>query len=287
MSRRSKKTFPPGTFIPTPQRLVAIGHLCLAFSLMLWYLFQPFMGEYFMLRSRMLLYEYAMGTSEMLKARPGQEAKLERQALRFKQLPEKQREMLQQDYRILQNYAQRPVLQKIEEGVRFLIQKIPPFEQAWIFFSITIAILILLKIEGAKQAAWLLPLITLAYALDNQWTGKFPQSPSDYSLFPTEETLIRDYLTEPFATTPLAQKQQLEKGWQRYLIDHWSYPIPSSEEHRGEEAEFNFTIARLSLLHNQPLFQWIRGKFHERLGWLSLFVYFLWNILFVWIIIVD
>ena len=63
MTRRRKKTFPPGTFIPTPQRLMAIAQLCIAFSLLLWYAMQPFMGEYFDLRSRMLLYEYAMGTS--------------------------------------------------------------------------------------------------------------------------------------------------------------------------------------------------------------------------------
>ena len=63
-----RKTFPPGTFIPTSQRLMAIGQLCLVFSLMLWYMIQPFMGEYFALRSRMLLYEYVMGTSEILKS---------------------------------------------------------------------------------------------------------------------------------------------------------------------------------------------------------------------------
>ena len=61
MSSRSRKTFPPGTFIPTSQRLMAIGQLCIAFSLMIWYLTQPFMGEYFALRSRMLYMNMYMG----------------------------------------------------------------------------------------------------------------------------------------------------------------------------------------------------------------------------------
>ncbi len=174
----SKKTHSPDPSIPFLQRLMVILQLCLAFSLMLWYLIQPFMGEYFVLRSRMLLYEYVMGTSEILKGRPGQEDKLVRQSQRFEQLPEARRQMLEWDYQMIKNYAQRPAWQKIKDGLRILIQDIPPFEQAWIFFSIVIGILILLKIEGAKQAAWLLPLIVLAYMADNQLTGKTISSSS-------------------------------------------------------------------------------------------------------------
>ena len=84
MSSRPRKSFPPGTFIPTSQRLMAIGQLCIALSLMLWYMTQPFMGEYFALRSRMLLYEYVMGTSDISKTKNGQEEKFERRRERFK-----------------------------------------------------------------------------------------------------------------------------------------------------------------------------------------------------------
>src|SRR4051812_38869550 len=111
MPSRPSKIFPPGTFIPTPQRLMAIGQLCLAFSLMLWYLTQPFMGEYFALRSRMLLYEYVMGTSDWTE----QEAKLKRQVQRFKELPEGEQRVLKEAYHHLQVYTKRPTLQKIAD----------------------------------------------------------------------------------------------------------------------------------------------------------------------------
>lgn len=214
----SRRPFPPGTFIPTPQRLLAILQLCIAFPLLLWYMTQPFMGEHFSLRSRMLLYEYVMGTSDILRSRPGQEAKLERQAQRFQQLPESERLFIKKDYQKLQNYAKRPILQKIEDGMRMLIRDIPLFEQVWLFFAILLALLILLKVEGAKQAAWLLPLITLAYVIDNQLEGRPAISSPDTPLFPTEEIIIHHYLSAPLVSHPLEQKKQLEEGWHHYLL---------------------------------------------------------------------
>lgn len=282
MSRRLRKTFPPGTFIPTTQRLMAIGQLCIAFSLMLWYLSQPFMGEYFALRSRMLLYEYAMGTSDILKNQQNQEKKLERQVERFEQLPESEQVLLKKDYRLLQAHAQRPAFQKILNGIQSLIRDVPPFEQAWIFFSITIAILILLKVEGAKQAAWLLPLIVLAYSFDNQLAGKNSTSP-DTLLFPTEKTIVQYYLTEPLASSLLKQKEQLEKGWKHYLIENWSSKTYEDENHQLEEAEFRFTLARLKLLHGQPRSEWL-NSFHEKSNPLVLFLFLIWNSLFAWVV---
>ncbi len=279
MSVRSRKTFPPGTFIPTSQRLMAIGQLCLAFSLMLWYVIQPFMGEYFSLRSRMLLYEYVMGTSDILKSRKGQEEKIERQTKRFQQLVESEQQLVKTAYQQLQAYAKRPTFQKLKDGIQTLIQKIPPFEQAWIFFSITIAILILLKVEGAQSAAWLLPLIVLAYAVDNQLTGKSPSPHPDSTLFPTEERIIEHYLNEPFSSSPRQQKEQLEKGWKRYLIENWSTNHTENEEVRVEEGEFRFTLARLNLLHGQPRTEWL-NNFHKKLGPFFLFLFLLWNVLF-------
>lgn len=285
MSRR-KKTYPPGTFIPTPQRLMAIAQLCIAFSLVLWYMFQPFMGEYFALRSRMLLYEYAMGTSEILKERPEQGEKLARQVERFEKLPEPEKAVLKKDYQQIQAYAKRPALQKIGDGLHAFILEIPPLEQAWIFFSITIAILILLKSEGARQAAWLLPLLAAAYILDNRLEGNSPYIPRDYKLFPTEEIIVNDYLTEPLSSSPVTQKQQLEEGWKRYLVDHWSQNLKQDQkesEWKVEEAEFNFTIARLNLYHGEPMKQWLRRS-HEQINTALLVCYLLWNIFFAWII---
>lgn len=281
MARRRKKTFPPGTFIPTPQRLMAIAQLCIAFSLLLWYAMQPFMGEYFDLRSRMLLYEYAMGTSTLLKSKPGHEEKSQKQAIRFEKLPEK--EMLTSDYQQLQDYAKRPVLQKIEEGFRGLIQQVPPFEQAWIFFSIVIPILLLLKREGAKQVAWLLPLLVIAYGVDNRMTGKKPAIQPDAHLFPSEEVIVTTYLDAPLGSNLQIQREQLETGWKRYLKEKWSSNLAADDNQRLEDAEYNFTIARLHTLHGQPRSEWLHS-YHEKVGLLTLLIYLIWNSTFAWIV---
>jgi len=261
------------------QRLMIITQLCLAFSLMMWYIVQPFMGEYFNLRSRMLLYEYVMGTSSVLKEQSPQ--KLERLAQRFSQLSQLEQQQIKENYQQIEAYAQRPGLQKIKDGLNRLFQQVPPFEQAWIFFSITIAILILLKREGAKQAAWLLPLIVTAYMIDNQVTGQLPSLSPDRELFPTEETIIHNYLSSSLAPKISEQKKQLEKGWRLYLIDQWSSQAGEDKEQFLEEGEFNFTLARLKRLHSQS--PWLTS-FHEKLGLTTLSCYLLWNILFAWLI---
>lgn len=269
MSSRKPKDFPPGTFIPVPQRLMAITQLCLAFSLLLWYGMQPFMGEHFALRSRMLIYEYVMGTSPSQKNSEIQK----KHANYFEKLPE--REKLLTDYQQLQTYAKRPFLQKLEGGIRGFIQQVPPFEQAWIYFSIVISIILLLKREGAKQAAWLLPLIAVAFAVDNIATGKRVTLPPDASLFPTEEVIVQNYLKEPLGTDLQTQKEQLERGWKLYLVDNWA---PNKEE-----AEYKFTVARLNLLHSQPLAEWL-NSYHEKLNPFVLLIYFLWNVAFACIV---
>ena len=266
MARRKPKTFPPGTFIPTSQRVMAIIQLCLAFSLLCWYLAQPFMGEYFNLRSRMLIYEYVM-----------------KQAERFEKLPASEKQVINNDYEKLKNYSQRPVFDKIENGIRSLIQKVPPFEQAWIFFSLFISIYILLKKEGAKSAAWLLPLIIIAYSIDNQRSGKPSDPHPDYQLFPSEQVIIRDYLKEPFSSSPTSQKEQLEKGWKNYLIEKWSTKSHENKEQQLVEGEFNFTLARLNLLHGQPRNEWL-NSYHEKLNPLLILIYFFWNVAFAWIV---
>lgn len=244
--------------IPVPQRIMAIIQLCLAFSLLLWLLGKPFFGEYFSLRSRMLPYEYVMGTSK-----------------HFEHLPTQERELIEADYRQLKAHAQRPASTKIEAGLRNLIQQVPPFEQAWIFFSIWIAIALLLNKEGARIAVWLLPVIVLAYAFDNQRSGKVLRDP-DHHLFPSEQLITEKYLQEPLSPDLRKQRKQLEQGWQRYLIAYWSKGGSLAD------AEFNFTLARLKEFQGQPMAEWLYN-FHEKQNPWVLLLYFAWNLLFAWV----
>lgn len=280
MKTQQRKEIPPEAFIPTPQRILAIIQLSIAFSALLWFFMQPFMGEYFTLRSRMLPYEYIMGTSPLLKKDELSGKKLERNSNRFQTLSDDQQQILLMDYRELSDYASRPAIQKIVDGAKVVLLTIPPFEFAWIVFSIIISILILLKYEGARAAAWLLPLIVIAYSLDNQLTGYSVTAP-DTSLFPSEERVLREYLEEPLATSPLKQKEQLERGWKNYLIREWSGDVEGTYEQKVEEGEFYFTLERLNLMHGQPRSEWL-NTFHERLNPLILLLFLVWNLFFAY-----
>ena len=171
----------------------------------------------------------------------------------------------------------------MKEGLYALLFRTPAFEMAWIFFSVTICILLLSKREGAQQTVWLLPIIILVFAVNNYLFTK-PSMPSpDEALFPTEEMLIKDYLSAPLSPSILEQKKQLEEGWKRYLIDQWtSAKVKNLESHHQfEEAEFNFTVQRLKLLHFQSQAEWL-GNFPKKSNLALLFLYFFWNIFFAW-----
>ena len=90
---------------------------------------------------------------------------------KFEQLPNTEQQLLKNDYQQLQTYAKRSTLQKIQDGILTLIRDIPPFEQAWMFFSITIALFDFIKSGRGKIGCFDLPLIVLAYTVDNQMTG--------------------------------------------------------------------------------------------------------------------
>ena len=269
--------------LATWQRIFAIIQLCLAFSLMLGYMAQPFMGEYFNLRSRMILYEYVMGKSNILNDQSPLDSQLGTQSKRFTQLALIEQQQVKKDYQSLYQYANRPILKKIEDGLRILIQAIPPFEQAWMFFSIILAILILLRKEEVQQAIWILPLVVLAYTIDNQLTGKSVVSSPDVILFPTEEMIAEHYVKEPLAKNIFKQKEQLEKGWNLYLIEKWSSNLNKPFTDLLEEGKFNFTLARLKLLQNQSPSNGL-NLFHQKVNPLWLFIYFLWNSLFAWVV---
>lgn len=263
------------------QRFLVIIQLCLAFSLVLWYVFQPFMGEYFSLRSRLLLYEYVFGNSEIFKNQADKESKLERNAQRYQQLKSSQKETIEKDYQALQNYSQRPALTKIQDGINLLFRYIPPFQLAWLFFVIIIGIMLLLQKPAAKQAAWILPLIALAYLVDNRMNGHSPALQADASLFPSENQLIAEYLPANTSKNNV-QRHELQEGWNQYLLANWTTNATESKKETAlEEAEFNFTIARLMLIRQMAPNYWL-SSFNEKSGYGVLGMYVAWNFYFAW-----
>lgn len=285
MFKKKRKDISKDTYLETPKRILAILQLCLVFSLVLWYAAQPFMGEYFSLRSDMLLYEYVMGTSDLVKSKgENEKQKLEKNQAQFKALPTLQQAFILDDYHLLQQKASRSMFTKIKQGLRALFIDIPPFELAWIFFAATVAILLLLKTEGAQQAAWLLPFIALCFAFDNIKHGASPIPSAETSLFPTEHTIVQEYLDQPLDLHPLRQQEQLQTGWNAYLIKNWIKENPSTDPRIYQDqlvaAEFKFTVARLEKRHIQGIHSPL--NFHERVHPLLLLLYLSWNFFFAW-----
>jgi|694.fasta_scaffold57634_1 cytochrome c peroxidase len=257
--KRVKREYPPGTFIPTPARVAAILQLCFAFTLILWHAGQPFMGDLFTLKSNNLIFEAVMSHAD------------------FHQLSEEEQQYFVQSYRNLQGQLKKPFHHKLKEALRRLLFDISPLEAAWIFFSIILSILLLLRFEGAKEALWLLPLLTIAYAADNRLSGKPMKASSESRLFPAESFLVDKYLHRPLSASIFEQQAQLQEGWELYLIDAWAKESPSTMleayQKQLEKGQFRFNVARLKAVISDGS----REKSREKQSLFVLALYLFWN----------
>ena len=279
--KRVKKSYPPGTFIPTPARICAILQLCIAFTMILWYVSQPFVGEIFTTKSRLLFYQDVMGIPSHDNLSPDKLARLARNAERFHALPLAQQSQLKEQYDFIEQQLQRSFWSKLVSIVNIFVYQLSLYEPLWLVLSLIIPILLLKRIEGAAQAVWLLPLLAALYAADNRWHGH-PAAPSAESrLFPSELQLIQEYSTGTLSANVLEQQTQLMDAWNRYLIIDWAKQTPSTNPttfiQQAEEGEFAFTLARIER-------RWeIAPSKHETQQPLALLaLYFFWNAYFAY-----
>jgi hypothetical protein len=274
--KTTKKIYPPGTFIPTPARLMAILQLCLAFSLLLWQASQPFMGDLFRTKSEMLIYQDVMGIPPVY----GEVTqRLNDNEQRFANLPRQLKSQIENRYLDLQSHLNTSFKEKISKLSSLFFKELSPFELAWIFFSIVISILLLKKVEGASHAVWILPLLTLLFAIHNHSTG-IKNKP--VSLFPSEELIVKNYLFENLDPAVSKQYAQLLKGWQQYLIIEWANEIPSSNKElfksQAEKGEFYFNLAQIQQQQTFP------EKTSNVISTWVLCLYCFWNFMFAWIV---
>lgn len=250
-------------------RICAIIQLCLAFSLILWVVAEPFTGEYFTTRSSLLLFQTATGKGDRFVPAD----KLARHAKRFDMLDASQQRRVLEGYRNLEDYASRPFLSKLVDSGKALFLDLSPFTQAWIFFSIAIALLLLLHISGAAAAAWLLPVITLCYVIDNQMDGASPPALAEESLLPSEHELIAQY-----------PANSLVASWQQYLIRNWAQEAPSDDPQlfleQVESGEHALTVARVERwMERNPSLR-DRPVRPTRKPWPLLAMFMAWNLSF-------
>lgn len=266
--KREKKVFPPGTFIATPVRIAAIFHLCLALSLLLWILSQPFMGDLFAVKSELILYD-------ALLTQPHQ----------IEQLSIEDAKWVTEHYDHLKEKLQLPFTAKLGSMLYLLFIKTPPLELAWLFFSIMIPLLLLMRYDGSAQVCWLLPIIVFAYSIDNLANAPPSIQASDVHLFPTEQTIIEKYLKAPLSLEIGEQQKELTQGWHRYLIQEWAHEQPGQDPSKAviqvEKGEFAFILARIKARSHDKILAIEKSDPKHSLFLLAL--YFVWNGFFAWL----
>lgn len=261
----SKKSLPANTFIPTPARTMAISQLCLSFTVLLFILGYPFTGHHYVLKSRLLVFDSVI------------------QSNLFKTLPLEEQNLLLKERNSIKARMSYPFMTKIASSINKFATT-AGFKQAWIALSIVIALLILLKVEGAALAAWVLPLLAIAYALDN-YLEEGKQFPSqEEKLFPSESLLIDKYLGQKLSGNIFNQREELLHGWHLYLIDEFIMENPATDpllfKEQVARGEFAFNLKRASLISQDP----IRKHPREKESPLLLNLYVFWNIFFAWFV---
>lgn len=248
MKRKTKK-LPDYLFAPKPIRVLAILQLCAAFVVLCWFGIAPFVQNYFSTQSQSLLIKSITGTREG--AAGNLKAQINRNQERFKELSSEDQSAIINYSHWLKQQNSYSFYQTAKSVLEIFFFKISPFTQAWIFFSIAICILLLLRIEGAAQAALILPFILIIYCLSIQLQPQGMAKPSNEDLlFPSEEFVVQEYLKESLSKKIMEQRKQLLKGWQHYVITEWAREVPSQNEEvfnqQVEKGEFAFALARLN-----------------------------------------
>ncbi|TXI39309.1 MAG: hypothetical protein E6Q59_05165 [Nitrosomonas sp.] len=264
--------------LQTSTKIVVILQLCLVFSVLMWTLAGPFSAEYFTTQSSRLMHQAVIGNVDG-------DAKQQRIFELFAKLSAEQQMEILDSYQKMQQRSDKGFWVRSGEAVAALLIHLPPFTQAWIFFSLCICIMLLLRIEGAALAAWLLPLIALVYGIDNRLSGDNRGHSFDGDLFPSEEYLVERYLGQPLTGSMNEQHQQLMSSWQRYLTVEWAHQEPSDDSAtltaQAEIGEHAFDVARLQrhiTAEQQPP---SRQGFAQK-PMALLVVYVLWNLFFAY-----
>lgn len=252
-----KKQFPEGTFLPLRQRVLSIIQLCLGFTALLYVLSTPFMGEHFTLKSKGLIYDYVINNSY------------------FEDLPLAKKEQVLNDYSSLKKAASLSFIENLRNSFDLLFFKIPIYERIWILFALIIPILLLKKVEGAKEAAWIFPLIALAFLINNH--NSYPTPSHKKQLFPKEEVLIDRYLKKSISNLTIGEQQkELTKAWQFYLVEEYAKEDRSEDpiifKAQVAKGEFAFNLSRLG---NSK-----KASGHQKQPLFLLIVYLVWNLFF-------
>jgi len=278
MFKNPKKTkhFPPGTFIPSAARVVAILHLCIAFTVLIWNLSLPFMGEAYNNRAQSLAYHSVMGGNDSIESEQIRE--------KFQNLPLNTKQNVLNGFHQLQTRESKGFFEKLLFSISIILFRLPPFEMAWLCLSFIIPIMLLKQVPSGRIASLLLPLVTLIYCADNMYFGKSPVLSRSDQLYPSENYLIEKYVEGPLSDKIMTQHAQLKNAWHLYLVNEWASPQSGSHfEQLLEDGKFSFNLARVQLM-NPPALNRL-SLTQEKEPFLYYILYLFWNALFSYTVI--
>lgn len=254
-------------------RFMTILQLCFGLSLSLYFLGYPYTGKLFKSKSDLLLIESILGKNDTLFQLDPEKAALQKrksgiQRELFHSLPQNQRESIENLHHQIQQSLQKSFSKKTAEGIELLL-KFPKLELLWAALAILLPILLLLKKPSVLPFVWLFPLITLAYAWNNQMHGLTSE---EKSLFPKDHSLMSQNSGE---------KKEWEEAWNQYLVTHWAKETPSFNRDlftlQAIKGEFFFNLARLDYFSDD-----LSRPFWEKQSLLLLTVYLIWNTYFAY-----
>jgi len=230
------------------------------------------MGDHYLSQKKVHLFEFVIGAAKGIDS-----DKQQRNQQRFDSLSESDQQVVVEGYQSLLNQQTAPFKEKFTRSIWKLLIETPAFELAWLLFTLLISLFLLLKIDGARQAVWLLPLLAAAYTVDNYFFGTLPPASSEEALFPTEEYIVAHYHKGSLSPNILEQQKELAEGWHRYLAAEWAM------DNSVESGEYTFTLARVKAIAAEKRGAAIRGANNEKESPWMLLGYVLWNFSFAWV----
>ncbi|MCB1114276.1 MAG: hypothetical protein KDK62_05925 [Chlamydiia bacterium] len=261
-------------------KVTLILHLSFAFSLFLWVLFDPFMGEHFRMEQDRLLIKNLKGDASLYsKASPSETQELKAFSKLWDRMEPGEKEFYEHEIRRFESLFEKPSLDRFFNGVFRLVFKTPFYLTAWIVLSVVISILCLKGRKRGYQTVFVLPLLVILYALDSRPSYEEP-------FIPKESVLVKKYLTVAPTGSLIEQKEKLSQAFNQYLVETWAKETPSKDP-----AIFQLQLAKGKFgLNKAKLLRRIKNNFETPItkeAPFFLWAYLIWNSLVVFILLID
>ncbi len=240
-------------------KLVVIIHLCFAFTYLSYLLLKPLLDDIFATKGKLDLIESVFQEKDL-----------------FSALPESSSQEIIQAARKIET-QKRHYLSSL---THLLSKECSTICLGWLFFSVAISLALIFCLNGAKESAYLLPLLILIYGI----TLSFTEKPSPQkTLYPSEEEVLNGYSSHD-SKKFFNKKVELERAWSYYLVTEWAKESPSENKEIFKEqlrtGIFAFNLERTRRLIRGEEIISTNTYFRNRPSFFLWLFYLIWNSFF-------